>query len=80
MNTRTGDQVLAQAEGRDPALRHRTVRQGPVPGGHRYTCTLFAPERAPPVLEQWDVHGGGHAWYRAGAAGTYTDPRAPRRP
>jgi len=77
VNTRTGDQVLAQAEGGDPALRHRTVRQGQVPGGHHYTCTLFAPEGAPPVLEKWVVHGCGHAWYRAGAAGTYTDPRGP---
>jgi len=77
VNARNGDQVLAQAAGGDPALLHRTVRQGQVPGGHAFTRTLFAAEGAAPVLEQWVVHGGGHAWSGGDATGTYTDPRGP---
>jgi poly(3-hydroxybutyrate) depolymerase len=71
-----GDQVVAQA-GASGGLR-ATVEQGQVPGGHAYSRTLHtAPAGGPAVLEQWVVHGGGHAWSGGSPAGSYTDPRGP---
>jgi poly(hydroxyalkanoate) depolymerase family esterase len=74
VNPRNGDQVIAQSTAGD--LR-TTVQRGQVPGGHAYTRTLHADAGGQPMLEQWLVHGGGHAWSGGSAAGSYTDPRGP---
>ena len=39
-----------------------TVQRGQVPGGHAYSRTLHADAGGQTVLEQWVVHGAGHAW------------------
>ncbi|MDB5377733.1 MAG: esterase [Rubritepida sp.] len=75
VNPSNGDQVIAQAGGAG-ALRTE-VQRGEVPGGHRYSRTIYVNATGEPVLEQWLVHGGGHAWSGGSAAGTYTDPRGP---
>jgi poly(3-hydroxybutyrate) depolymerase len=75
VNPRNGDQVIAQSAA---ASELRTaVQRGQVPGGHAYTRTLHTDAGGQPVLEQWLVHGGGHAWSGGSAAGSYTDPRGP---
>ncbi|RAI58653.1 extracellular catalytic domain type 1 short-chain-length polyhydroxyalkanoate depolymerase [Roseicella frigidaeris] len=75
VNPRNGDQVIAQSAAAGE-LRTDMLR-GQVPGGHAYTRTLYIDRGGRPVLEQWLVHGGGHAWSGGSAAGTYTDPRGP---
>jgi poly(hydroxyalkanoate) depolymerase family esterase len=75
VHPRNGDQVITQSA---PIGQLRTVvRQGQVPGGHAYSHTVHADASGKPMLEQWLVHGGGHAWSGGSPAGTYTDPRGP---
>ena len=54
-----------------------TVQHGRVPGGHAYSRTLHADARGQTILEQWVIHGAGHAWSGGSPAGSYTDPRGP---
>ena len=49
---------------------------GDVPGGHRYTRTTYSGE-AGELLEQWIVHGAGHAWFGGAPGCSYTDPLGP---
>ena len=75
VHPRNGDQVIAQSAASD-RLRSETHR-GRVPGGHAYTRTTHIDASGQAVLEQWLVHGGGHAWSGGSSAGSYTDPRGP---
>jgi poly(hydroxyalkanoate) depolymerase family esterase len=72
-----GDHVLAQA-GTTAGNLTTTVEHGEVAnGGRRFTRTLHADFCGIAVLEQWTVHGGGHAWSGGSPEGSYTDPRGP---
>jgi poly(hydroxyalkanoate) depolymerase family esterase len=75
VHPRNGDQVITQSAAAND-LRTE-VQRGQVPGGHAYSRTLHTDAVGKPVLEQWLVHGGGHAWSGGSAAGSYTDPRGP---
>ena len=68
------DAVAAQATPRGTLTIE--TQQGQAPGGHRYTRTIHGTD-ATTVLEQWAVHGGGHAWFGGDKAGSYTDPKGP---
>ena len=75
MHPRNGDDVIAQSA---PAmLLERRVEAGSVPGGHTYSRTLHADTNGETVLEQWVIHGAGHAWAGGSLAGSYTDPHGP---
>ena len=48
-----------------------------VPGGRSFTQTVYPNSRGERVLEQWVVHGSGHAWSGGDVRGSYTDPLGP---
>jgi poly(hydroxyalkanoate) depolymerase family esterase len=52
------------------------VTDGAVPGGHRYTQTTYSDDDGG-LLEQWIVHGAGHAWSGGTPGCSYTDPLGP---
>ncbi len=51
--------------------------QGKAPGGHAFTRTIHAGDASHPALEQWVLHGAGHAWSGGSTSGSFTDPRGP---
>jgi len=74
VHPRNGDLVAAQAQS---ATRDSGMEQGRVPGGHAYSRTIRRDASGRPVLEQWVIHGAGHAWSGGSPAGSYTDPQGP---
>jgi poly(hydroxyalkanoate) depolymerase family esterase len=70
-----GDAVVARSA-RFAAFKTH-VEKGQVPGGYAYSRTLHSDANGQTVIEQWVIHGAGHAWSGGNPAGTYTDPRGP---
>ena len=71
VNPVNSDQVIAQAT--QEAALTKMVTHGETLGGMAYTRTVQLDDVGGEVLEQWVLHGAGHAW----SGGSYTDPRGP---
>ncbi len=79
-----GDRVIAQCAPprstrpaqavRDPRVK---VERGQVPKGHAYTRITYHDADGKPIMEQWLIHGAGHAWSGGSSRGSYTDPKGP---
>jgi poly(hydroxyalkanoate) depolymerase family esterase len=75
VNPVNGDEIIAQSKA--AADLSTSVSRGKTPGGIGYTRTVQEDANGRPMLEQWVLHGAGHAWSGGSAAGSYTDPRGP---
>jgi poly(hydroxyalkanoate) depolymerase family esterase len=75
VNPRNADSVVAQSG--QGALLRRRVEKGRVAGGLAYSRTLHADYSGEIVVEQWVIHGAGHAWSGGSPAGSYTLPQGP---
>jgi poly(hydroxyalkanoate) depolymerase family esterase len=74
VNIINGAQVIAQAK----AAAHLAVvtTEGET-GGVRFTRTVQSNESGQPLLEEWILHGAGHAWSGGNPAGSFTSPAGP---
>lgn len=64
------------AAGSGKPLTTRTKR-GSTKNGRTYQLETSTDETGRIVIEQWTVHGAGHAWSGGDARGSYTDPSGP---
>lgn len=77
VNPRNGDQIIEQLQRSLPVDWRMRVEEGRVPNGHAWRRTLYADGSGRHPLEQWLIHGGGHAWSGGAPDGSYTDPKGP---
>ncbi|MBI4724017.1 MAG: PHB depolymerase family esterase, partial [Rhodomicrobium sp.] len=77
VHARNGDLVIAQSRATAAMDLCTRVERGRAPGGHAYSRTLHADASGQAILEQWVIHGAGHAWSGGSSAGSFTDPRGP---
>jgi len=75
VNPRNGDAVVKQSA-QAASLQQRT-EDGRTQGGHGYSRTRYENAARQTVIEQWTIHGAGHAWSGGSSAGSYTDPHGP---
>jgi poly(hydroxyalkanoate) depolymerase family esterase len=75
VNPCNSDHVIAQA--RQEAALTKMVTRGETQSGMAYTRTVQLDPAGEEVLEQWVLHGAGHAWSGGSASGSYTDARGP---
>jgi poly(hydroxyalkanoate) depolymerase family esterase len=75
VNSINGDQIISQSKA--AASLETEISQGIAPGGIRFTRTIQKNETGRTLLEQWILHGAGHAWSGGSSAGSYTEPRGP---
>ena len=75
VHSSNGDHVIAHSKA--GAELETSVEDGVAAGGIRYTREIQKDKAGQTMLEQWTLHGAGHAWSGGSAAGSYTDPRGP---
>ncbi len=75
MHPRNADHVISSSL--KSSKWQKQVDRGRVPDGHAYTRTIHTDAEGRAMLEQWCIHGAGHAWSGGSPAGSYTDPRGP---
>jgi len=75
VNVVNGGQVIAQAKA--AAALDAAVTEGASAGGVAYTRLIETDKQGRPLLEQWTLHGAGHAWAGGSEKGSFTDPAGP---
>lgn len=75
VHPRNGAEVVAGAAAGETYPRE--IEQGTSAGGRNFTRSVQRDETGRSVIEEWVIHGAGHAWSGGSTAGSFTDPRGP---
>jgi poly(hydroxyalkanoate) depolymerase family esterase len=78
VNARNATRIVEQAVARfdDPAVQTH-AKSGTSAGGRKWSRVDYVDASNQIAVEQWTVHGVGHAWSGGSAAGSFTDARGP---
>jgi poly(hydroxyalkanoate) depolymerase family esterase len=68
---------LSQLERSRPGVLSRQVLHDRRKGGRAFTRAIYRNQRGEVLLEDWSVHGSGHAWSGGNGAASNTDPAGP---
>ena len=79
VNPTNSDQIIAQwlKIYTGQKVPQMTVHQGQIPNGRAYTRSVYDDGSGRSLMEQWLVHGAGHAWSGGNPNGSWTDPQGP---
>jgi poly(hydroxyalkanoate) depolymerase family esterase len=75
VNPSNADAVVAQFA--PSAASAQRAEEGRAPDGHAYTRTRYLNAAGRTIVEQWRIHGAGHAWSGGSPAGSFTDAQGP---
>lgn len=75
VHPRNGVEVVARA--RAGGHLQTIVEYGSVAAGHSYTRSIQSDVGGRALIEEWVVHGAGHAWSGGHSAGSFTDTKGP---
>lgn len=75
VNPVNASQVISQSAG--SKTFKVSLQQGRSTGGVAYTKKVHADLWGRAILEDWSIHGSGHAWSGGSRAGSFTDPKGP---
>ena len=53
------------------------MEKGDSAAGHSYTRSILRDAKGRELLEEWVIHGGGHAWSGGSSSGSFTDQKGP---
>ena len=79
VDIRNGVEIIEQAtrgHSNEPRLQ-ATLRHGVAAGGRRYSHTVYMDAANQAFVEQWVLHGAGHAWSGGSPNGSFTDVGGP---
>jgi poly(3-hydroxybutyrate) depolymerase len=80
VNAVNGNAIVAQAIAHGAGIYGpltRTVQQRKAVNGREFTATLYRDSALRPLVEEWVLHGAGHAWSGGCSDGSYTDVTGP---
>jgi poly(hydroxyalkanoate) depolymerase family esterase len=75
VHPRNGSEVVGRATA--GAVLQEHVEQGAIAGGRTYTRSVHRAADGREWVEEWVIHGAGHAWSGGSTAGSFTDPLGP---
>jgi poly(hydroxyalkanoate) depolymerase family esterase len=75
VHPRNGVEVSTRARG--GGNLEMQVEHGSAAAGHTYTRSTQRDASGRALIEDWVIHGAGHAWSGGSSSGSFTDPKGP---